>query len=124
MQNYPFPTEPCVRVRLDIWEKGNISLLQLSEKLCGALRHALCDAVMEFLVLPAPLCVEAACPLSAADLEDLSSAGESLARVATLSLHPALPLLPGLQELACAGGNLVGWASREEAALPSAICVV
>ncbi|XP_039240679.1 KICSTOR complex protein SZT2 isoform X4 [Pipra filicauda] len=69
------PSEPCVLVRLDIWEKGNISLLQLSEKLRGALRHALCDAVMEFLVLPAPLCVEAACPLSPADLEDLSSAG-------------------------------------------------
>uniref|UniRef100_A0A8C9L0G8 SZT2 subunit of KICSTOR complex n=1 Tax=Serinus canaria TaxID=9135 RepID=A0A8C9L0G8_SERCA len=57
-ESSPFPTEPCVRVRLDIWEKGNISLLQLSEKLRGALRHALCDAVMEFLVLPAPLCVE------------------------------------------------------------------
>ncbi|XP_051652887.1 KICSTOR complex protein SZT2 isoform X5 [Manacus candei] len=69
------PSEPCVLVRLDIWEKGNISLLQLSEKLRGALRHALCDAVMEFLVLPAPLCVEAACPLSPSDLEDLSSAG-------------------------------------------------
>ncbi|KAJ7410096.1 Protein SZT2 [Willisornis vidua] len=69
------PSEPCVLVRLDIWEKGNISLLQLSEKLRGALRHALCDAVMEFLVLPAPLCMDAACPLSATDLEDLSSAG-------------------------------------------------
>uniref|UniRef100_A0A663MEW2 SZT2 subunit of KICSTOR complex n=1 Tax=Athene cunicularia TaxID=194338 RepID=A0A663MEW2_ATHCN len=63
MQDCPFLTEPHVLVRLDIWEKGNISLLQLSEKLRGALRHALCDAVMEFLVLPAPLCVEAACPL-------------------------------------------------------------
>ncbi|KAM6327692.1 KICSTOR complex protein SZT2 isoform 2-T2 [Podargus strigoides] len=68
-------SEPCVLVRLDIWEKGNISLLQLSEKLRGALRHALCDAVMEFLVLPAPLCVETACPLGAVDLEELSSAG-------------------------------------------------
>ncbi|PKU46462.1 protein szt2 [Limosa lapponica baueri] len=68
-------SEPCVLVRLDIWEKGNISLLQLSEKLRGALRHALCDAIMEFLVLPAPLCVEAACPLAATDLEELSSAG-------------------------------------------------
>ncbi|OXB68491.1 hypothetical protein ASZ78_000428 [Callipepla squamata] len=67
-------SEPCVLVRLDIWEKGNISLLQLSEKLRGALRHALCDAIMEFLVLPAPLCVEASCPLSAPDLEELSSA--------------------------------------------------
>lgn len=69
------PSEPCVLVRLDIWEKGNISLLQLSEKLRGALRHALCDAVMEFLVLPAPLCLEAACPLAATDVEELSSAG-------------------------------------------------
>ncbi|KAM6262724.1 KICSTOR complex protein SZT2 isoform 4-T4 [Porphyrio hochstetteri] len=68
-------SEPRVLVRLDIWEKGNISLLQLSEKLRGALRHALCDAVMEFLVLPAPLCVEATCPLGATDLDDLSSGG-------------------------------------------------
>ncbi|XP_067997638.1 KICSTOR complex protein SZT2 isoform X2 [Melanerpes formicivorus] len=68
-------SEPCVLVRLDIWEKGNISLLQLSEKLRGALRHALCDAVMEFLVLPAPLCMESPCPLGPADLEELSSAG-------------------------------------------------
>lgn len=85
----PLPAEPCVLVRLDIWEKGNISLLQLSEKLRGALRHALCDAIMEFLVLPAPLCVEAACPLGAADLEDLSSAGESPAGAAIPSPQPA-----------------------------------
>lgn len=86
----PLPTEPCVLVRLDIWEKGNISLLQLSEKLRGALRHALCDAIMEFLVLPAPLCVETACPLGATDMEDLSSAGESPAGTATLSRQLAL----------------------------------
>ncbi|XP_020638877.3 KICSTOR complex protein SZT2 isoform X4 [Pogona vitticeps] len=48
----------CPMVRLDIWEKGNISLLQLSERLRSALRHALCDALMEFRVLPNPLCVE------------------------------------------------------------------
>ncbi|XP_067324031.1 KICSTOR complex protein SZT2 isoform X1 [Anolis sagrei] len=48
----------CPLVRLDIWEKGNISLLQLSERLRSALRHALCDALMEFRVLPNPLCVE------------------------------------------------------------------
>uniref|UniRef100_A0A663MDN3 SZT2 subunit of KICSTOR complex n=1 Tax=Athene cunicularia TaxID=194338 RepID=A0A663MDN3_ATHCN len=94
MQDCPFLTEPHVLVRLDIWEKGNISLLQLSEKLRGALRHALCDAVMEFLVLPAPLCVEAACPLGAADLEELSSAGESLARMSTLSPHSGEPVTP------------------------------
>lgn len=89
----PLPAEPCVLVRLDIWEKGNISLLQLSEKLRGALRHALCDAIMEFLVLPAPLCMEAACPLGAADLEDLSSAGESPSGAAIPSPQPALFLV-------------------------------
>lgn len=89
-------------VRLDIWEKGNISLLQLSEKLRGALRHALCDAVMEFLVLPAPLCVETTCPLGAMDLEELSSAGESPAGAATLS-----PQTPSVLRLAC--GSLAVW---------------
>uniref|UniRef100_A0A3Q3F4P2 SZT2 subunit of KICSTOR complex n=1 Tax=Labrus bergylta TaxID=56723 RepID=A0A3Q3F4P2_9LABR len=43
-------------VRFDIWEQGNVSPLQLSDKLQGALRHALCDAVMELRVLPNPLC--------------------------------------------------------------------
>uniref|UniRef100_A0A8C0J3F0 SZT2 subunit of KICSTOR complex n=1 Tax=Chelonoidis abingdonii TaxID=106734 RepID=A0A8C0J3F0_CHEAB len=60
--DYPLPTAACTLVRLDVWEKGNISPLQLSEKLRSAVRHALCDAVMEFRVLPAPLCMEAACP--------------------------------------------------------------
>lgn len=119
MQDCPFPTEPCVLVRLDIWEKGNISLLQLSEKLRGALRHALCDAVMEFLVLPAPLCVETTCPLGAMDLEDLSSAGESPARTATLSPQTPSVLPPGLWELGCAGGTGTGGAGGEEDALPS-----
>ncbi|XP_019386814.1 PREDICTED: protein SZT2 isoform X1 [Crocodylus porosus] len=66
---------PCARVRLDVWEKGNISLLQLSEKLRGALRHALCDATMEVRVLPAPLCMESACPLATAELDELTSGG-------------------------------------------------
>uniref|UniRef100_A0A8C3T1F6 SZT2 subunit of KICSTOR complex n=1 Tax=Chelydra serpentina TaxID=8475 RepID=A0A8C3T1F6_CHESE len=66
----------CTLVRLDVWEKGNISPLQLSEKLRGAVRHALCDAVMEFRVLPAPLCVEAACPP-----EELGSAGKLWGRI-------------------------------------------
>ena len=124
MQDCPFPAEPRVLVRLDIWEKGNISLLQLSEKLRGALRHALCDAVMEFLVLPAPLCLEAACPLGATDLEELSSAGESPARTAIPSPQPASLLLPGLWELGCAGGTGAEGAGREEVTLPSASCAV
>ncbi|XP_028589593.2 KICSTOR complex protein SZT2 isoform X5 [Podarcis muralis] len=59
-QAEPGTSQPalCPLVRLDIWEKGNISLLQLSERLRSALRHALCDALMEFRVLPNPLCVD------------------------------------------------------------------
>ncbi|XP_077190209.1 KICSTOR complex protein SZT2 isoform X6 [Paroedura picta] len=59
-QAEPGTSQPAIGplVRLDIWEKGNISLLQLSERLCSAVRHALCDAIMEFRVLPNPLCVE------------------------------------------------------------------
>ncbi|XP_032884732.1 KICSTOR complex protein SZT2 isoform X1 [Amblyraja radiata] len=51
-------TEPNTLVRFDIWEQGNISLLQLTEKLQNGLRHALCDVVMEFRMLQCPLCVE------------------------------------------------------------------
>ncbi|KAJ8418574.1 hypothetical protein AAFF_G00000730 [Aldrovandia affinis] len=47
-----------MRVRFDIWEQGNVSPLQLTDKLRGALRHALCDVIMEFRVLPNPLCLE------------------------------------------------------------------
>ncbi|XP_027882529.1 KICSTOR complex protein SZT2 isoform X2 [Xiphophorus couchianus] len=48
-----------LNVRFDIWEQGNISPLQLSDKLQGALRHALCDAIMELRVLRNPLCLGA-----------------------------------------------------------------
>lgn len=76
----PFPrctlfslTALCPLVRLDIWEKGNISLLQLSERLRSTLRHALCDALMEFRVLPNPLCME---PFT--EPEDQGNVGKSL----------------------------------------------
>lgn len=58
-------------IRFDIWEKGNISLLQLSERLRHALRHALCDALVEFHVLSNPLCVE-----TSAELEDPDNVGK------------------------------------------------
>ncbi|XP_066518983.1 KICSTOR complex protein SZT2 [Hoplias malabaricus] len=51
----------AVCVRFDIWEQGNISPLQLMDKLRGALRHALCDVIMEMKVLPNPLCLETFC---------------------------------------------------------------
>ncbi|XP_047581362.1 KICSTOR complex protein SZT2 isoform X2 [Lutra lutra] len=50
------------RLRLDVWEKGNISIVQLEEKLRGAARQALADAVMELRLLPASLCAEDASP--------------------------------------------------------------
>lgn len=57
-------------VRFDIWEQGNVSPLQLSDKLQGALRHALCDAVMELRVLPNPLCQGFFCQANKAQKEE------------------------------------------------------
>ncbi|XP_023249147.1 KICSTOR complex protein SZT2 [Seriola lalandi dorsalis] len=63
-------TEPQLYVRFDIWEQGNISPLQLSDRLQGALRHALCDVVMELRVLPNPLCLGMVCPATKAQREE------------------------------------------------------
>nr|XP_057930082.1 KICSTOR complex protein SZT2 isoform X1 [Doryrhamphus excisus] len=49
--------ETHLLVRFDVWEQGNVSPSQLADKLQGALRHALCDVIMELRVLPNPLCV-------------------------------------------------------------------
>lgn len=64
-------TESQLRVRFDIWEQGNVSPLQLSDKLQGALRHALCDVVMELRVLPNPLCLGVSCPATKAQREEV-----------------------------------------------------
>lgn len=50
------------RLRLDVWEKGNISIVQLEEKLRAAARQALADAIMELRLLPASLCTEDSSP--------------------------------------------------------------
>lgn len=65
------PTESQLHVRFDIWEQGNVSPLQLSDKLQGALRHALCDVVMELRVLPNPLCLGVSCPATKAQREEV-----------------------------------------------------
>ncbi|KAM3915556.1 KICSTOR complex protein SZT2 isoform 2-T2 [Leptodactylus fuscus] len=57
---------PLTLVRFDVWEKGNISSSQLSERLSNSLRHALCDVIIEFHILQMPLCVD---PVSPGDLE-------------------------------------------------------
>ncbi|XP_041790475.1 KICSTOR complex protein SZT2 isoform X2 [Chelmon rostratus] len=62
--------EPQLYVRFDIWEQGNVSPLQLSDKLQGALRHALCDVVMELRILPNPLCQGMLCPATKAQREE------------------------------------------------------
>ncbi|KAK5906721.1 hypothetical protein CesoFtcFv8_004641 [Champsocephalus esox] len=59
-------SEPQLFVRFDIWEQGNVSPAQLSDKLQGALRHALCDVIMELRVLPNPLCLGGVCPATKA----------------------------------------------------------
>ncbi|KAK5869415.1 hypothetical protein PBY51_024133 [Eleginops maclovinus] len=63
-------SEPQLFVRFDIWEQGNVSPAQLSDKLQGALRHALCDVVMELRVLPNPLCLGGVCPATKAQREE------------------------------------------------------
>ncbi|XP_042615102.1 KICSTOR complex protein SZT2 [Cyprinus carpio] len=63
-------TDAAVRVRFDVWEQGNISPLQLTDRLRAALRHALCDVVMEMRVLPNPLCLDTFCLPAAAQRDE------------------------------------------------------
>ncbi|XP_012377406.2 KICSTOR complex protein SZT2 isoform X2 [Dasypus novemcinctus] len=67
------------RLRLDVWEKGNISIVQLEEKLRGAARQALADAIMELRLLPAALCTEDTPPgsLRSGSLETKNPAGRT-----------------------------------------------
>ncbi|XP_016123628.1 protein SZT2-like [Sinocyclocheilus grahami] len=67
----------AVCVRFDVWEQGNISPLQLTDQLRAALRHALCDILMEMRVLPNPLCLDTFC-LPAAAQRDESTVALSL----------------------------------------------
>lgn len=56
--SFPAAQDGAPRLRLDVWEKGNISIVQLEEKLRAAARQALADTVMELQLLPASLCAE------------------------------------------------------------------
>ncbi|XP_075935279.1 KICSTOR complex protein SZT2 isoform X5 [Anarhichas minor] len=79
VESMDISSEPQLYVRFDIWEQGNVSPLQLSDKLQGALRHALCDVVMELRVLPKSLCVAALCPASKAQREEAKVLSSGLA---------------------------------------------
>ncbi|KAK3579120.1 hypothetical protein CHS0354_022140 [Potamilus streckersoni] len=47
---------PTALIQFRIWERGSIDITVLKEKLIGALRHALCDVVIEYYLLTAPIC--------------------------------------------------------------------
>ncbi|XP_031694669.1 KICSTOR complex protein SZT2-like isoform X2 [Anarrhichthys ocellatus] len=79
VESMDISSEPQLYVRFDIWEQGNVSPLQLSDKLQGALRHALCDVIMELRVLPKSLCVAALCPASKAQRQEAKLLSSGLA---------------------------------------------
>ncbi|XP_041648166.1 KICSTOR complex protein SZT2 isoform X2 [Cheilinus undulatus] len=81
-------TETQLIVRFDIWEQGNVSPLQLSDKLQGALRHALCDVVMELKVLPNPLCLGVSFPGTKARKEEAKGLLISLPEVKEVKDSP------------------------------------
>ncbi|BFY99733.1 hypothetical protein BsWGS_02773 [Bradybaena similaris] len=47
---------PTALIQFRIWECGNCDVKVLREKLMAAVRHALCDIVMEFFMLTTPIC--------------------------------------------------------------------
>jgi len=49
------PTEDNFIIEFSIWKRGSIGLEQLTNQLKCITQHALCDLLMEYLLLPAPL---------------------------------------------------------------------
>ncbi|XP_025788410.1 KICSTOR complex protein SZT2 [Puma concolor] len=84
------------RLRLDVWEKGNISIVQLEEKLRGAARQALADGIMELRLLPASLCTEDTSPgsLRSGSLETKSPAGRASTFPPGPGTGPGEPVTP------------------------------
>ncbi|XP_038066591.1 KICSTOR complex protein SZT2-like [Patiria miniata] len=46
---------PTALIQFAIWQRGNIDLPQLTNRLMRAVQHSLCDVVMEYCVLTAPM---------------------------------------------------------------------
>ncbi|XP_071849509.1 KICSTOR complex protein SZT2-like isoform X4 [Apostichopus japonicus] len=46
---------PTFLIQFNIWERGNADIANLITKLEGAVHHALCDVIMEYRILTAPL---------------------------------------------------------------------
>ncbi|XP_044157579.1 KICSTOR complex protein SZT2 isoform X2 [Bufo gargarizans] len=91
---------PLTLVRFDVWEKGNISSSQLSERLSNSLRHALCDVIIEFHILQMPLCVDPGIPgdLGATangkgpsqSLPDIKGLAQTSSKPSPLSIPPSV----------------------------------
>ncbi|KAK7100732.1 hypothetical protein V1264_023626 [Littorina saxatilis] len=47
---------PTALVQFRIWQRGSLDMRQLKDRLTSAVGHALCDIVMEFTLLTAPVC--------------------------------------------------------------------
>lgn len=47
---------PTALIKFSIWERGSVGLLQLRDQLILALKHSVCDVIMEYQILTAPIC--------------------------------------------------------------------
>ncbi|CAD5112132.1 DgyrCDS1371 [Dimorphilus gyrociliatus] len=47
---------PTALIKFSIWERGSVGLLQLRDQLILALTHSICDVIMEYQILTAPIC--------------------------------------------------------------------
>ena len=52
----PYTTGATALVQFCVWERGQVDLPHLHQRLVQAMRHAVCDVVMEYRLLTAPLC--------------------------------------------------------------------
>ncbi|XP_033096872.1 KICSTOR complex protein SZT2-like isoform X3 [Anneissia japonica] len=46
---------PTSLIEFSIWERGDVDMPSLTQKLLNSVRHSFCDAVMEYLILTAPM---------------------------------------------------------------------
>lgn len=64
---------PTSLVQFHIWSCGDIEMSVLKEKLILSLKHALCDVMMEYYLLTAPICEIPKCVQELAPLPTMSA---------------------------------------------------
>ena len=47
---------PPAVVQINMWQQGDVVMSQLTDRLILAMKHAVCDIIMEYRLLTAPLC--------------------------------------------------------------------